>query len=220
MDLRRVMRRIAYVVVALLVVTRFTPAALAFPYVAQINGTTVRAEQPIDAAALARVVSHSDALVAASPLDTRESGGQVYLTNGGWRWHLLALNSAGAFGISFPVTETILINNADLARDRVTNGATIAGQRTLSAVLAHERTHGLIRKRYGLLADARYPAWLREGYCDSVARESTLSDAQAEALLAKDESVPALAYHQGRKRVERELATSSVDALFTRYQQF
>lgn len=77
-------------------------------------------------------------------------------------------------------------------------------------------THGLIRRHFGLLADWRYPAWLREGYCDDVAGGGSLTDAAAASLLRDGQSVPALAYWQGRKRVERRMATNdgSVDRLF------
>lgn len=95
------------------------------------------------------------------------------------------------------------------------NGQSVAGSRSLSGVLAHERTHGLIRARYGVLADLRYPTWLREGYCDVVAGGGALSDAEAARLKARHETIPALAYHDGRKRVEALLRRGrSVDALF------
>ncbi len=83
-------------------------------------------------------------------------------------------------------------------------------------MIAHEQTHGLIRARYGSLADVRYPAWLREGYCDVVAGGGSLSDAQAALLDRRDPSHPALLYYHGRKRVEALLRADggSVDRLF------
>ena len=42
-------------------------------------------------------------------------------------------------------------------------------ERRLSDVMAHERTHILIRARFGILNEMRYPAWVRDGYCDDVA---------------------------------------------------
>ena len=77
-------------------------------------------------------------------------------------------------------------------------------------------THGLIRARFGITSDWRYPAWLREGYCDYVAGGGSLTDAEAARLLSTHHDHPALVYWQGRKRIEAELARNgaSVDALF------
>jgi hypothetical protein len=42
-------------------------------------------------------------------------------------------------------------------------------------VIAHEATHGVLRRHFGRLAMVGKPRWLEEGYCDYVADESTLS---------------------------------------------
>lgn len=88
--------------------------------------------------------------------------------------------------------------------------------RTLSGVIAHEKTHILIRDRYGFAASVYWPRWLIEGYCDHVAGESTLSDRQAARLVAAGRAPRALFYHQARKRVVAALAANggSVEALF------
>ena len=65
------------------------PAALAFPYSARVGGTTLLSEQPIGPA-IARVLGRADRLEAASPLARPDLGRQVVLTDGGWRWRLLA----------------------------------------------------------------------------------------------------------------------------------
>ncbi|GGA58317.1 hypothetical protein GCM10011395_30720 [Sphingomonas psychrolutea] len=200
---------------AVLISSAIAPELLAFPYHERVGDTEVYAEQPIKAA-IPRLVARSDVLLHKSAIYSGGYGRRIFLTDGGWRWHVLATQSSGAMAISRPFSEVIIVNRSDAARDLVFNGAPVAGSRSLSGVIAHERTHGLIRTRYGVLSDWAYPTWLREGYCDLVAGGGSLSDADAAALKARHETIPALVYYDGRKRVAAALAANggSVDALF------
>ncbi|WP_144095518.1 hypothetical protein [Croceicoccus sediminis] len=87
----------------------------------------------------------------------------------------------------------------------------------LSAVIAHETAHGMIRSRYGFVKAALAPQWLVEGYADHVAQESSLSDADYLRLKEAGEQHPPMPYYEGRKRVEAALERNGgdVDALFT-----
>lgn len=199
----------------LLVTCAFAPQALAFPYRQVIGDTKVYSETPISLA-LPGVLARSDALLRRSAIYRSEYGRSIFLTDGGWRWRLLAMRSSGSFAFTRPLTEAIVINRSDAGHDRVYNGAPIAGERSLSGVIAHERTHGLIRAHFGIVADFLYPAWLREGYCDEVAGGGSLSERDAALLKAQHVTVPAMLYFDGRKRVEAILRSNggSVDALF------
>lgn len=220
MAMKRKVGRWLGVPVALFVAVRFAPEALAFPYSVTMGGTDVYSETPILGDQLAAVISRSDTKLRASQIFSDNYGKRIFLTDDGWRWSILALMSRDAFAVSFPIGGAIVINRANLRADLVTKDGTLANRRTLSGTIAHERTHNLIRARFGILADGRYPLWLREGYCDAVARESSLSDDQARRLIATDSSIPAVDYYQGRKRVERELVGTTVADLFERYRQF
>ena len=194
----------------------FWPTLLLFPHERQVGETTVYSETPISDD-IDAVVRRSDALLRKSELFTpRALSRPVFITRGGWRWRLLSFDTANAFAQTRPFGENVVVNRADIARDRVWTGAPIAGERALSDVITHERTHILIRMQFGALADRRFPAWLREGYCDHVANSSTLSDQQASQLVADDRIIPALFYYQSRKRVERALQDNggSARALF------
>jgi hypothetical protein len=92
----------------------------------------------------------------------------------------------------------------------------VGSARSLSAVLAHEFTHGIIRRRYGLAESILAPRWLVEGYADHVAQESSLTAAYVARLEASSGRHPALVYYRGRKKVEALLAANGndVDALF------
>lgn len=204
------------IVVAYLAASLFAPALLLFPHERRVGETRVYSETPIpdDIDAL---VHRSDALLRKSELfNSRALSRPVFITRGGWRWRLLSFETTNAFAQTRPFGENVIVNHADVTRDRVWTGTPIADERVLSDVITHERTHILIRMRFGVLRDRAFPTWLREGYCDYVANSSTLSDQQASRLVAENRKIPALFYYQSRKRVERALRDNggSAQALF------
>ena len=203
---------------ALLISPVYAPQLLAFPYTATLARHKVYSERPIDAAAIAAVMK-ADVLLAQSKLPTAADQA-IFLTQGGWRWRWLTQSkSDGPFGLSRAGVETIVVNRSDPALDKVYRKAAVGGERSLSGAIAHEMTHGAIRRHFGILADMRYPQWLREGYCDFVAGGSTLDDAEAMSLARTQPYHPALTYWRGRKRVEAALRHTggSVDRLFAAY---
>ena len=72
------------------------------------------------------------------------------------------------------------------------------------------------RRQFGLFIDLTKPAWLREGYCDYVAQESSLSKTDIARLRAAGTAHPALVYYAGRQRVAAMLARNgnNVNVLF------
>ncbi|MEO6432567.1 MAG: hypothetical protein ABIO29_01125 [Sphingomicrobium sp.] len=207
------------VVLALLAAPVFAPELLAFPYRATSADLKVFSEVPIDRRSLDAVTAKTLALVAASPLAEAHEQRRIFLTTGGWRWTWLALRERDSFGLSRPGRETIVLNRSDLAADRISNGSSLGNRRSLSGTLAHEICHGMTHRRFGIGSVWTKPAWLNEGYCDHVARESSLSDADVARLTAAGQSHPALIYYEGRRRVAAELARNhgDVDALFAAY---
>lgn len=217
-------RRALWIVAALLVVAAvlylpaslFFPRMLLFPYRAMAGETPIYSSTPIPPE-MDDVIARADARVRESaifaPGVLRRP---IFLTDGGARWRLLSFGATTGFGLNRPLGGNIVINRSSIAGDRVWNGSTVAGSRALTGVIAHERTHMLIRGRFGLLADGRYPVWVREGYCDHVAGGGTLSDAEAARLRAEGGGSRALFYYDSRKRVEQTLRDNggSVDALF------
>jgi len=182
------------------------PEALAFPYAARVGGVAVRSEAPIDVTVLGPILTRADALVAASRLGDPVPQRRLFLTRGGWRWHLLSLTSHGAFALTRPLLDTLVVNRNDPARDRVWNGRTVGGQRTLAGTIAHETTHIAVERHYGVLTAGMAPAWKSEGFADYVARESSLSRMDAETLRWRGEAPPALACYFARRRVAAILA--------------
>lgn len=192
------------------------PRLLAFPYQAAVGADHVYSTAPLADDQLRPLLARANALVAASPLHVGAEGRDIYLTDGGWRWAWLAGTSRGAFALTRPFAEAVIVNRASMTNDRVFNGAAIAGTRTLSGVIAHEKCHGMLRRRFGVLRERAVPTWLSEGYCDYVARDSSLTDAQAKALEVAGAYHPAIAYLRGREKVRALLAANggNVDKLF------
>ena len=193
----------------------FHPPLLMFPHVRMVGETRVYSDAPIPDE-IVGVIGRADALVRTSPLfrpDVLER--PVYLTDGGLRWRLLTFSSQ-AIAISRPLAETIVVNRSNIATDEVWDSVNPEPARDLSGVIAHERTHVLIRQRFGLLRSRLYPTWVVEGYCDHVSGSGSLSDAEAAVLIAEGERTRGLFYYESRKRVERELAANggSVEDLF------
>lgn len=212
MIVRRHLTRGLALVLGLLMAVNYVPELLAFPYKAEVRGVTIRAMQPIGPA-IEGELARADLLDAQSPIGGVRST-RLFLTDGGWRWTLLALQAHGAFALTRPLSGAVVINRSDIASDSVWNGAAVAGHRTLSGVIAHETVHLMLVHRYGLRV-LGFPHWKVEGYADHVAQESSLSDSEAARLKATGQSVPALAYYDGRKRVKAALASGqSVDQLF------
>lgn len=198
--------------VLLAVALRFCPELLLFPNAGAVRGVTVYSTAPIPAR-MDALLARADALDAASPLGPIP-GRRIFLTNGGWRWKLLAIGATGAFAVTRPFSNAIVINRNSVDADAVWNDAKVGGRRTLAGVIAHETVHLMLNRRYGLKA-ITLPTWKVEGYADHVAQESSLSDAAVATLRRERLTVPGLPYYEARKRIEAMLARGvSVDQLF------
>jgi hypothetical protein len=188
------------------------PQLLAFPYYADIGETRVYSETPLNLKSLRPVVARADARLATSPIFVKPVGTRIFLTNGGWRWRLLALTTGDAVGLTRPVSDlvsgAVILNRSDIRRDTVSGRY---GTRSLSGVIAHERTHIMVRQHLGLVAGIRLPRWISEGYADHVAGESALSAEQVARIRADGSNHPALFYYEARQRVEAQLAVNGGD---------
>jgi len=218
MTLRRILgfdRRglIALAVLAVPAAAMARPSLLPWGWHGQVGRFDVYAETP-PAPRLQDELARSAALLATSPIDDPALRPTLYLTDGGWRWHLLALSQGNAFAITRTMLGGTVVNRSDAAADAV---FARGYRRTLSGVVAHETVHVLQYERLGFAGFARLPVWVKEGYADHVAQESTLSDADVARLRAQGRDDPAIFYHDARHRVADALAHGeSVDQLLSR----
>jgi len=202
------------VAVAIFLLSYFPTLAM-FPYKKAVGNAVIYSEYPISDE-IEQIITRSEYLVLKSPLYESEGQKQkIFLTNGEVRWQILTMNS-DALAISRPITEPIVVNRSSMSSDQVWSGSVSPSSRDLSGVIAHEKTHGLIRRKFGVLASRSFPDWVVEGYCDYVSGRSSLTGQQATRLIAQGQRPPALFYYESRNRVERALASNggSVVSLF------
>jgi hypothetical protein len=214
--LRRIADRATLVLVGIFGSISFAPELLAWPYRAERGPITIYSEAPITAD-MDRVLARSERLLSESPIHRPKMRRRLFLSQGGWRWSLLALQTRGAFAFRRPFNNALIFNRSDMATDRIMNGRIVGGVRSLSGVIAHETTHVLVSRRGGELQAMMLPTWKQEGYADHVARESSLTREQYRMISRGGNGHPAADYYEGRLRVEEALATNGgdVDALLT-----
>ena len=213
---KRLWSRLVTALAVVIAIPMLSPRLLAFPHSARIGADRVWSTSPLNRPEIDRILVNANERLTNSPLRQGAEGRDIYLTDGGWRWLWLANASRGAFAVTRLATNAVVINRSDISANRVTNGAAMGGVRSIASVIAHEKCHGMLRRHFGITVDFTKPQWVREGYCDHVAGESSLSDQDVAQLQASGIDHPALPYYLGRKRVAAILAANggNVDRLF------
>jgi hypothetical protein len=156
------------------------------------HGITVHTTSPPPAEA-ERVVARAASLVARSPLALPGRREDVFVPDHPFVTRLFGPLSGG-FAFSVAATGKVFVASGDLARDvaRMPDGK--PQSRSLSSVMAHEITHGLIRKRLGIIGSLRLPKWVSEGYCEHVARESSFPESEGDRLISLGRSDPSISF--------------------------
>jgi hypothetical protein len=196
------------------------PQLMAFPFVSQIGNTTVYSEQPVNAVKMAQIIKRADMLTAQAGLPREPVGTRLFLTDGGVRWKIMSLTTSYAYALTRPandfVSDSIMMNRSDVAKDRIFSGCDDCAIRTLSGVIAHEKTHMIMRRKLGFVKAVSLPQWKSEGFADHVAQESSLTAAQVAEFKSKGIDHGAIPYFEGRQRVAAILAANgnSVEKLF------
>lgn len=208
-------RGLGFALAALIVsvTTLYSPAALAFPHYAQIGTTTVYSTEPIQPI-LRKRIARADRLLSQSPLYDPAFERTIVLTDGGWRWRLMALGYSGTPALRRPFSSILLFNRSDIMGDRMSKDPTARVVRSLSGTIAHESVHVLTARRFGEWRLARMPHWKREGYADYVAREPNIGADVEQEIRARSPDALVLKYLEGRRRVSEALTRGqSVDQL-------
>ena len=164
----------------------FAPAALAFPHYAEIGTTKVYSTEPI-LPVLEQQIARADRLLAQSPLYEPGLRRTLVLTDGGWRWRLMALGHSDTVALRRPFSSVLLFNRSDVAADMM-----LTGSRSLSGTIAHESVHLLTARRFGELRLARMPQWKREGYADYVVQEPSNGAGEEQKIRARWPDAPVL----------------------------
>ncbi|AGA25562.1 hypothetical protein Sinac_1166 [Singulisphaera acidiphila DSM 18658] len=156
----------------------------------------VASDAPIDPG-LTRVLDRATIKLGTSSINEPAMIHRIYLCKSWWRKALLAPTNLGAYGITRGFFEyTVLLGEIDVDADRIVRDPPRLVGRSLSGVIAHERTHALIDGRLGLWASMRCPSWKKEGYCDYVAGDTTFPIPEAIRLIraGQESHEPAFRY--------------------------
>ena len=159
-----------------------------FAHSVTADGITVYSRAPLPPAETAACLDRARSLLQASELAVPGRPERVFVCNSPALFRLFSPTTGQAFAFSVPLTDNVFIAQADFARDLARSAAPVYNMRSLSSVVAHEITHGLIRHRLGWWHGLTLPLWVAEGYCDYVAREGSFPDATGHRLLASGQS--------------------------------
>lgn len=138
----------------------------------------VYSNQPLDEN-IERVLDLTEAKLEKSPIYDKELTERIFICDSFALYTFLSPTSRKAFANTLPSIGNIRVGMIDASRDLVFRNDQSDNQRSLSGVIAHEVTHNLIRKKFGLINSfTSLPNWKDEGYCEYVAGETTLSFAE------------------------------------------
>ena len=165
----------AIAIVALLYVALLFFPQLLFAHNVSVKGVTVYSRAPLPPETATRI-DEALALVNKSELALAGRSEKIFVCDSPWLFRVFAPVSGDAFGISYPISNNIFVAASDLTANVCRSNRTIHNRRTFSSVAAHEITHGLIRHRLGVIRGTLLASWLREGYPDYVARESSFPE--------------------------------------------
>lgn len=163
-----------------------------FAYSVTAEGITLYSRTPLTAEA-SECLKRAAALVQKSELVVPGRRKRVFVCNSPWLFQLFK-PTAGGFAYSVPLTDHIFIADADFTTDVARWPAPKYNTRSLSSVMAHEITHGLIRHRLELRRGILLPDWLDGGYADYVASESSIPEAEGLRRFKSGERHPSNSY--------------------------
>lgn len=193
--------RALFVVLLLYLALLFFPQPL-FAYNVTEKGVTVYSRAPLPPETTARI-DEAMALVVRSEISVPGRSERIFVCDNRWLFRLFAPISPRGFAISWPISDNIFIAQSDLAQNVTKSTAENYDRRSFSSVAAHEITHGLIRHRLGLIRGVHLPAWVAEGYCDYVARETSFPEDRGLQMLrdGKEELSASFRYFVYRQMV-------------------
>jgi hypothetical protein len=174
--------------ILLLVAINIYPNPL-FGFSHAYRGFTVSSDDPIDPA-IDRVLDDTERRLSTSTHYHAGDRFRIFICNRSWRLRFFIFNASVGGGTAY-ATRNIFIRESDIAANKVIgpNGITLldAPDRPLSYFIAHEATHVMELRQFGLLAMLRAPRWLEDGYADLIGKAGNFNVAANRALLLKND---------------------------------
>ncbi len=156
---------------------------LIFSHSIQVAGIRLYSMSPISEQA-GGLLEQVQARLAQSELYQSGDTFKVFVCNSKTLYTLLAPGHRQTFGVSMPVTDNIILADADL-RENVARAFRPAwNTRSFTGVVTHEIGHSLVRRRISVFASITLPRWLSEGYSEYLAGEGSYPEAEGDKLIA------------------------------------
>jgi hypothetical protein len=195
--LRRTERTLS-VLVLLYLGLQFYPQ-IVFAHSFTANGITIHSRSPIPPEAAA-CTERAALLIGQSELAVPGRHEHVFICDSPKWFRFFNPRTSGAFATSVSLTDHVFVADADFSRDMAQRETKEYNSRSLSSLMAHEITHGLIRHRVGVWKALRLPDWVVEGYCDFIGQDGSFPEAEGLTLLADDEDHPSSSFRYFKYR--------------------
>lgn len=162
-----------------------------FSYERQDRGFAVYSDRPISAT-LDNVIDDSIKRLSTSPLYHGDEKFRIFICNDNWRLKFFAFNG-NVGGQTIYLTENIFIREVDIAGNKIISPGPKPLldplYRPLSYFIAHEATHVIQERHFGILKIAQTPKWLLEGYADLVAKGGAFDLAGNQQLMRNGDTL-------------------------------
>src|SRR5262245_42606956 len=158
-----------FAALAYLLLLRF-PQVL-FAYEVSHGNFQVYSREPLDPN-IHRILDNAEARLSASGIHEDGLKPRIFISDSHGLYAFFGLYvGRNSFAKSYPLLPTgnVFINKSDVAHDLVFRDARADNNRSLSAVIAHEVTHLLVREKFGYFKNLVLPTWKQEGYAEYVA---------------------------------------------------
>lgn len=160
-----------------------------YRYRFQVENYTLYSNQPVDSSVI-QVIGTVNMLTGNKRFNFPNYRYDIFLSNSYFLfWIHTALNKM-ATGASDLVTNNIYIANADIEKNSACNFQE-GRERSLHSVIAHESTHILLRKKYGLRKYRKllkHKNWKVEGFCEWIALNDVPPDEEKIRKIVQSES--------------------------------
>jgi hypothetical protein len=176
----KIVRRCLLLILGLWVLLHVFPRPL-FAHSVRYRNLTLYSRSPLPANA-AEILEKADHLLSSSELYSTNRSRKIFVSDSYALHWLLTFGQRHGVGSSFSMTTGhVFIPKADIANDRALPEQwkpTDTRERPLSSTIAHELEHDLNAEYLGRLSYwrlRRNANWADEGYCDYIARSSSIS---------------------------------------------
>ncbi len=186
MNVRRVFRRIGLTLgsLALVYLGLFLYPQLAFGNKIKYKSFEVYSHNALDAN-IYWILDSAEALLGRSEFyKTNDIHQRIFVTSGFNEYAFWAFSSRGAFAVNQKLTDNIFLSQTDIAKNIIRRNGEEYTVRSLSGVIAHETTHGLLREG---IRGQELAVWQNEGYCDYIANGSSFPTEKGLTILCKGE---------------------------------